>query len=112
MVFSFSPSAFTHFLTDFDTVAAGDQEGNIHIIAWKEPEEKESKEEQDDLEEPQGTWKVMGSCQGHKGRVSALDWSSDLVGNQYILRSTSDATELIYCEYTRFPEKSFIPGMI
>lgn len=72
-------------------VAAGDLEGLIHILVWKEPEEGETKEST-------GSWKHHGTCQGHKGSITAIDWSVDIVADNYILRSTSGTLELLYCK--------------
>ncbi|XP_048236766.1 echinoderm microtubule-associated protein-like 2 isoform X1 [Haliotis rufescens] len=49
-----------------------------------------------DKEEGDKAWEMLGKCKGHRGPVTAIDWSREKVGNTHLLRSSSTTPEQFF----------------
>ncbi|KAH9509652.1 Echinoderm microtubule-associated protein-like 2, partial [Bulinus truncatus] len=65
-------------------IAAGGTDKTVHIYSLQAVEGKEEGEE---------VWALSGKCQGHHGHIHAMDWSSNTLQGDLIVRSSSSIPE-------------------
>ncbi|KAK6958895.1 Echinoderm microtubule-associated protein-like 2 [Biomphalaria glabrata] len=67
---------------DQKKIAAGGTDKTVHIYSLQSVEGKEEE-----------VWALSGKCQGHYGHIHAIDWSSNTLQGDLIIRSSSSIPE-------------------